>query len=888
MATKNLNLGIVPVSRGEFNSTTIYYKDNIVQYKRGSYQVVSESPIIGVPPTNDKNIVNPGWTLFAGTLDAQDVVNQIKEQEAKSIQAVANREAEILAKSDAAEVSFNNTGTSFSGTNVQDALKETNGKLSKLESEVIYDVTANNNGATFPSLSALLSSENLSTLIPTSVRHGGMSVRFVQSSDNKYVQYRCVADEFTTDTAQWQGVDEKPTAGSDNLVKSGGVDGVLEEIEKATIGYKDGNTFNISSSYLTRRKDFTYIPIEAGKSYAVKVTAFTGAEISGNRNGVWFYSSADSADVPKAALVRQVGALYEFTCVNAGVLRVYCLSGAENDSVECDFTLFDSDSLETKKADDNVVVKHSSQSLTDDQKSQARTNIGAASVSSTPTKTEFDNLKSFVDDNVVKLDKEQITVTEKYTKSSFDAEHSANAYLRFGINSLQENASYYCVWLYAEKDGYVYLGNAGMRPRDNRMAVGSGTITSYPNATKYEGETDTFPSEKSPKAVSAGDLIAISFLVEGNYSANDVEIVFEYSKDKKYIPNENIKKYDDVLGLLNNHIVIKKVSNDEIRLHIPTKDGSKYLIHPMKHNRYTHDMTEWGGSAAMVCGDNWDPGDITDSAGNNIIQGNLNFIYMIDSSVEGFENENLHVGTGGGSTAGHGLEVREYTKFFADGKEFTPEGMTDDIVCSVFRMIQKSNCYAADKSKNPSSTPDRNYENWPKLSSGNPVVTAQHFVDAVYKVGNNIAWRNRLVIKRNGVVFNQLHGGMLRSFTSKLNEVVVNDLQSSRNHFEYNDGQYIITPIGDSVNLTNVNRYADEATMYGDGIVVHQRMIQDDGTRFKKSIMSCTDYHSTNLLSFKCYFMPALVSERSTVSAAETFNNNDIISVTNYREIDVW
>ena len=124
MAEITKELGRIPVSRGNYQSTTEYYKDNIVQYKRGSYQVVSESPIIGIPPTNDKNVVNPGWTLFAGTLDAQDVVNQIKEQETKSIQAVANREAEILAKSDAAEVSFDNTGTSLSGTNVQGALEE--------------------------------------------------------------------------------------------------------------------------------------------------------------------------------------------------------------------------------------------------------------------------------------------------------------------------------------------------------------------------------------------------------------------------------------------------------------------------------------------------------------------------------------------------------------------------------------------------------------------------------------------------------------------------------------------------------------------------------------------------------------------------------------------
>ena len=58
------------------------------------------------------------------------------------------------------------------------------------EQEIIYDVSAHNNGAVFESLQALLSSSNLSTFIPTSVRHGGMSIRFIQGSgsDNKYVQ----------------------------------------------------------------------------------------------------------------------------------------------------------------------------------------------------------------------------------------------------------------------------------------------------------------------------------------------------------------------------------------------------------------------------------------------------------------------------------------------------------------------------------------------------------------------------------------------------------------------------------------------------------------------------------------------------------------------------
>ena len=124
MATKNINLGTVPVSRGEFNSTTIYYKDNIVQYKRGSYQVVSESPIVGVPPINDEDIVNNGWIIFAGTLSEASLIKSNTQD--------------------------------LSGNNVQENLNSAAEKLKELKSEAVYDVSAHNNGATFESLSALL------------------------------------------------------------------------------------------------------------------------------------------------------------------------------------------------------------------------------------------------------------------------------------------------------------------------------------------------------------------------------------------------------------------------------------------------------------------------------------------------------------------------------------------------------------------------------------------------------------------------------------------------------------------------------------------------------------------------------------------------------------
>ena len=106
----------------------------------------------------------------------------------------------------------------------------------------IYDVSSHNNGATFESLSTLLSAENLSTLIPTAVRSGGMSIRFVQSSDNKYVQYRLMSNSFSTTESDWQGVDDEPTVGSDNLIKSGGVADSINQLSSKSVICEEGET----------------------------------------------------------------------------------------------------------------------------------------------------------------------------------------------------------------------------------------------------------------------------------------------------------------------------------------------------------------------------------------------------------------------------------------------------------------------------------------------------------------------------------------------------------------------------------------------------------------------------------------------------------------------
>ena len=128
----------------------------------------------------------------------------------------------------------------------------------------IYDVSARNNDTTFESLSALLSDSNLSTLIPTSVRCGGMTIRFIQNSDNRYVQYRLAAPNWSTDIHDWTS--EDPYF----------VDKIMQEVNKAINEHtpieihgnvtnapdeEDLTSVNVGGTDVLKFKDKTYNPL---------------------------------------------------------------------------------------------------------------------------------------------------------------------------------------------------------------------------------------------------------------------------------------------------------------------------------------------------------------------------------------------------------------------------------------------------------------------------------------------------------------------------------------------------------------------------------------------------------------------------------------------------
>lgn len=159
------------------------------------------------------NLNNPNNTTYPTT-------KAVADELAKNTDKISNLEKELVNSFEDDDYSFLDGATTHVLTKNRNPIKpmtdfnsvfDADGKsLTEFESGIIYDVSSHNGGVAFESLSALLGSSNLSTLIPTSVRHGGMSIRFIQgseqSADNKYVQYFLTKDDWSTTESDWEKI----------------------------------------------------------------------------------------------------------------------------------------------------------------------------------------------------------------------------------------------------------------------------------------------------------------------------------------------------------------------------------------------------------------------------------------------------------------------------------------------------------------------------------------------------------------------------------------------------------------------------------------------------------------------------------------------------------
>lgn len=137
---------------------------------------------------------------------------------------------------------------------------------------------------TYADLDAALTALNL---LPAVYKQGGMSFKFVLTSDNNYVQLRLMADTFTTDITKWQGVDDEPTEGSKNLIES---QGVYNKIAKTTLGVSASAICHSSvkecniDGYYVNRNDGSINPIQDWN-------ASDFIDISGVKDYLCYYSN---------------------------------------------------------------------------------------------------------------------------------------------------------------------------------------------------------------------------------------------------------------------------------------------------------------------------------------------------------------------------------------------------------------------------------------------------------------------------------------------------------------------------------------------------------------------------------------------------------------------
>lgn len=143
------------------------------------------------------------------------------------------------------------------------------------------------------------------------------------------------------------GIDDEPIAGSENLVKSGGVVNAINQIDKGlqttnleTTSIEKEVEFVVSES---RIKLYNNIELKSGVTYCVVVSYLSIGSFTTN-NGCYFYSSNDSVGNPKSALVRSLNTEYTFIPENDGVLKLYTL---ESDNI-MRFSIYTQDSIKKK------------------------------------------------------------------------------------------------------------------------------------------------------------------------------------------------------------------------------------------------------------------------------------------------------------------------------------------------------------------------------------------------------------------------------------------------------------------------------------------------------------------------------------------------------------
>jgi hypothetical protein len=277
----------------------------------------------------------------------------------------------------------------------------------------------------------------------------------------------------------------------------------------------------------------------------------------------------------------------------------------------------------------------------------------------------------------------------------------------------------------------------------------------------------------------------------------------------------------------------------------------------------------------VVNTDVWNCLEIYDENMHYIMQGNTNFIFA-------FDGQN-HAGDG------HGNEVALFTQFIIDGKikEITSTGYFGSfriIELNSFECIWKSEVYRQGGGVSEAATAKPYVK-----TDGTLELNAMHYLNAKFEYGNKIKINNSLEIKQDNVTFYGIYGAMLECYFGNFSYIQVNNDENSITQIA-DDGESSLVG-GSTINLapgeggtgtTGVTVAANEVKMWGKNFVVTQRM----ESKYNQSINNLNIYIHKYADRLKAYLQP-VKARGASAGEKEVFNSGDVISVIDYREIEV-
>lgn len=705
-----------------------------------------------------------------------------------------------------------------------------------------------------------------------------------------------VGDETTAATAlpliktYNNDADDEPTAGSNKLVKSGGVAEQYNKISlivngisalKSYNGYIDIGTNNriINSGSST----YIVLPVNGGDILKLQASnvAYPKCRILICKDFVFNHSLPYPVNGILATMT--VPAQYVTTTEliitlpsDAKYVVITKTYSDGSDILPIKLLLNDIDILNGFKKDVNDLkdntLKIVEQELSGEQKEQVKNNIGIT-VDTTPIKDSTSLIESGAVypikeklDTVV--DDETETLNTTIERTSYDSTYELG-YIGASVIGVSYSAAYMTYKTTVPYSGYMYIdpnnyGNVG-----NIFRIGI-ERTSHTVWENYYGDVNSMPKADTKLQLIEGDILYVTIAAGSNTT---FILQYEYSYSEYYLKNIKFSEAQkNEIALISQKIKIHYVSATKFEVTVPQIGNNAEIVHNFLKQHNENDVTFGSTTVHLVTADIWYPHQILIN-GQNAIQGNLNFIYRLSS-------EGAHVGPG------HGCEVSLFTKFFADGVEFDPSNSFDDIYCDVFRVILKSNMYAT-------SSPSTGTNAIPVLDeNGEPVVTAVHTLNATYRVNNIIDWENNLLIKRDNIKFLQLHAGMVQGQASMFNTFTICDSQYDTNKFTWNTNQFDIELIDGSVNLKqNIHQLSSGVIMYGKGIIIKQTLerlgIVLDENNYNANYCSCVFYEEAHDPRLKVYMQPSKTDMVDGTTARETFNDGDVIRCRLKREIEV-